>query len=311
MKKLLLLISIIFISNKGFSQNYIPFPDSAAVWVNAQYWFTQGPPPSPPGIGTWSFMFANNYCVNGEDTLIGSNNYTKLNYCSGAYKGAMRDDNGKWLFVPKDSLNELLIFDFTLNPGDTVSVYCDFYYGHGFWGRVNSVDSILVNGKYRKRLFFDTSYWIEGIGNTKGLLRESWANVSNYTAQLHCMSVNDTTIYNGNLVGGSYFNYGPLSPGIPGACALNLSSNEIPNNTSIINAYPNPSNGVFTITMNQQNTQYSISVFDYLGKQIDEEKLLNNNTIEIDLSNQPNGIYLIRLKNNYGNIVTRRISKAD
>lgn len=60
---------------------------------------------------------------------------------------------------------------------------------------------------------------------------------------------------------------------------------------------PNPSNGVFTIT--SQSAILSVQVHDMLGNIIYNQTISNSAlNMNIDLSNQPKGIYFIKVKTN-------------
>ncbi|MCB0380210.1 MAG: T9SS type A sorting domain-containing protein [Flavobacteriales bacterium] len=72
-----------------------------------------------------------------------------------------------------------------------------------------------------------------------------------------------------------------------------VSVNENIVNDSKINIYPNPSSG--KIYFNNTSIQYEIHVFDMYGKIVFE--LPKGNHKDIDLSNLPNGVYLIKLSN--------------
>ncbi len=73
-------------------------------------------------------------------------------------------------------------------------------------------------------------------------------------------------------------------------------------------AFPNPNNGIFTIrNLNTQNNVY-VSIFDISGKQIFNTKLTENNT-QINISNQPEGIYFLKIKSENSNIIKKIIIK--
>jgi len=85
------------------------------------------------------------------------------------------------------------------------------------------------------------------------------------------------------------------------ACAIIPSSlvNINQEENTIINIYPNPSNGVFNIDFKTFTEVLNVSITDITGKII--YQLANANCksqIQIDLSNQNKGIYFIRLFNN-------------
>src|SRR4030042_507120 len=61
--------------------------------------------------------------------------------------------------------------------------------------------------------------------------------------------------------------------------------------------YPNPSADMITLT-NQQNSVTAFTVFDVTGKLIKSEILMPNEVRNINISNLPQGIYLLRFVNN-------------
>jgi hypothetical protein len=69
--------------------------------------------------------------------------------------------------------------------------------------------------------------------------------------------------------------------------------------------YPNPNNGIFTLEVKSEEvrTKSALEVYNMLGQQIKTEVLTNKKTA-IDLSSQPNGIYLYRLITETGNLVS-------
>ena len=88
--------------------------------------------------------------------------------------------------------------------------------------------------------------------------------------------------------------------------AILLTSFSSLNNISIA---PNPSNGLVTITKNNQTTISKINVFDINGKVvkiIDSE--LNLESIQIDLSKFSSGVYFVEISNDNDKIV-RKIVK--
>ncbi|MGB0177969.1 MAG: hypothetical protein ACPF9D_12440, partial [Owenweeksia sp.] len=115
MKKLL--SSLILISSfQLFAQ-----PNSAVMnsrWINAYYEIYQS--------GTWNFpqlVRTTNYCTSTDDTLINGENYIKLYTCGTSamsYRGALRVDQDRWYFYSVDSTQEMLLYDFGLEVGDTL-----------------------------------------------------------------------------------------------------------------------------------------------------------------------------------------------
>ncbi|OFY82867.1 MAG: hypothetical protein A3F72_01915 [Bacteroidetes bacterium RIFCSPLOWO2_12_FULL_35_15] len=107
------------------------------------------------------------------------------------------------------------------------------------------------------------------------------------------------------LVSGNYM----VKLTVSNACGSNLSNQTV----SVINAgifdqtnyvetkvsiFPNPNNGIFKI-LASNNKVSGIVVYNLIGEKIFEP---NNLTSEIDLSNQPNGIYFINIKTEKGGV---------
>ena len=282
-------VFIIFISCAFLStpvQTAVPFPDSAASWVNTfSIWdWSHGGPPLK------ILMRVENYCMDGIDTTLNGNIYTQIRFCNGSYKGGLRDDNGKIYFCPKDSTQEYLLYDFTVNPGDTVrNVYVevmntsamlnDFIIGH------NSIDTISINGIDRRRILVEGSYWIEGIGNTQGLFLEPWINVSNYILELNCMSYKDTILY----------------PAISiGACPLNVAINEV--ESVIYSAYPNPTAEKIIVRADVFFNSSNVTILNVFGQQVHPPLSFMDNSVSIDFQNISTGIYFFTAYSKAGNI---------
>lgn len=261
----------------GSAQGYVSFPYSGVTWVNTLMYLDW----DIWGMPNYEIVQTDNYCANGDDTLIGSFTYTKLHLCNSAYQGAFRDNGGQVFYVPADSLQEYLIYDFTANTGDTVwNVYLKN--AGGFpeiieYYVVQQIDSILIQGDYRRVItLFDSGQWIEGIGNPQGLLNETWSNVSDYAVNLHCMSHTNLILWPDDGTG---------------TCALDvgLNSSEIK-----AQVYPNPSSGKFSVSFGVEPV-LTISVFNAMGQLIQPDICYHDHAADIDLTSFSKGIYLIQV----------------
>jgi hypothetical protein len=220
--KALLISTLFFLSlSNTFGQNYLPFPDSAAIWVNVGWYSGQG------------FTQGTYFCANGADTTINATEYTRLEGCStGDYIGAFRDTAGQVYYVPNDSLSEFIMYDFSAQPGDTVNYY-NFNSGAPGLSQVvvQWIDTWLINGVDHRVLSLDNSdNWIEGVGCNYGFLDSYFPNLSNYAAMLYCASVNDTIRY-----GYSASQNGPYV-----SCDFFIGLDELQKEN--ITVYPNPTN---------------------------------------------------------------------
>lgn len=98
--------------------------------------------------------------------------------------GYMRQDGEKYYFNPKDNEDEFLLYDFSLEKGDTVEIIDETFWSFDretresfaadsvFYHFVTEVDCYIdKSGMQRKRITLENGeIWIEGIGCPAGLL---------------------------------------------------------------------------------------------------------------------------------------------
>ena len=75
-----------------------------------------------------------------------------------------------------------------------------------------------------------------------------------------------------------------------------------------ISVYPNPSNGVFTISATGTKIK-EVRVMDVFGRIIIEINALSTNTFNLDISQYSQGIYYIRITNENGEIMVKKLIK--
>lgn len=211
------------------------------------------------------------------DTLVAGNIYMKLNNS----QFLLFDNEIGQVYVRDQSGEESILYDFDVEPGDTVfDVYISEVAHINMY--VNAVDTISVGSSMRKRIDIRSAdewgapgyfYWIQGIGGTGGLLStKGYFDLSGAT-QLYCMSWNDTVQF--NLYG--------LGEGQPGSC-FTITGVEQPLNEVAVVANPNPSMGHFILgTALKANV---VTVYTSTGQQ-----LFQTTGQEIDLSAYPPGLY--------------------
>ncbi len=125
------------------------------------------------------------------------------------------------------------------------------------------------------------------------------------------------TSYNGTLFVGGHFD----SAG--GVCANSIAQfksplgiNDLANNNESVNIYPNPNNGIFTISLSHASlasaSRLIIEVYNVLGekvivatlkpmKQVQGGQVQGNNLI--NLTGQPSGVYFYRVLQENGNLI--------
>lgn len=285
MKKHLLILTAVLSSTIAHGQTniYHPFPDSNAVWNFHFQWYCFA-----DGTADEYYSIA----ILG-DTIINSQTYHKLTTpfvqsfsigtCGGqstGYKGAIRQDtsNRKVFFVPPSSNMEELLYDFTMQIGDTVQAYTGMP-----TDTVQSIDSVLVGSTYRKRWNINTCYnihFIEGVGSTYGLVEESPAcitDLADYT--LTCFQEHGQTLY----------------PDTTTNCQLITSVNSIDIKLSHFDIYPTIVND--RIYLKFQEKSYFMNTSNYqiinIQGEIIQSGCLFNNCI--DVSELPDGLYLLNI----------------
>ena len=273
MKKLLLLnLILLTLFAKGQTSAYHSFPDSNAVWNFhfQHYCFFNG-----TGDEYYSITFS-------SDTLINSQTYHKLTTpfvqsfstgtCGGiptGYKGAIRQDtaNKKVFYIPPTDTTEQLLYDFTMQVGDTVRGYIEtFAFTTDI---VQSIDSVLIGSTYRKRWNINNCYniqFIEGIGSTYGLFERSPGCITDDAGySLTCFQQNGQSLYPDTITN----------------CQLITSVNSIDNFSNQIKIFPNPSSSSFTVDFDNADIK-EIKLTDLLGNTIFQQQTNKQSQIKID-----------------------------
>jgi hypothetical protein len=301
MKKTTIPLAIsLLISLFATSQTYHPLPESNTYW---QYEFVD----TPDGCGCFGVCYKEQIKISG-DTLINQTIYHKIELhhisigedCTESlpvfmgYQGAFRNDTESKIvwFVPDGAQNEILLYDFNLIIGDTIPFGVINPVGYNMV--VDNIDSVEVGNSFHKRFnLYGELNWgemplqiIEGIGG-QHLINpmETWVNFET-GYWFNCVNIDDTISY-------------------PYECEMIVGNNPIEKAHSS-QIYPNPSHGKFWIQNPKGKHEFiSIELFNSFGKKLMEfetaEKLM-----QIDLSDKPKGVYLIRIKSG-SNIFTERI----
>lgn len=310
MKKLLLITYMLaFLANiKG--QDYIPFPTSNTVWSEHFR--------APVSTSLTSYYYRN--ILADKDTTIGAKTYHQLFYShsdtvysensSAVYNGGIRENNRQVFYLPKDSVNEYLLYDFSLQVGDMIKYdYSAFSHQMGLGPMdslfVSSIDSVLIlDGSYRKRIRFSFNIddiepipwasWIEGIGYEMGLLipiGDIPTNGQKYT--LGCLKQNNEIIYYDNLFDNCY--------------PVNQSVFEFSKQNEITIS-PNPVQDYCKIQWEVNNVQFDrILISDVYGRIVFSEKIDQNNETIIDCRNFGQGMYLVNIFNRFGSQSTSKL----
>ena len=191
-------------------------------------------------------------------------------------------------FVTPNVNGEELLFDFSLNVGDTL---------HPNEGIIiDSVDSVLLlNGEIRKRFFVKKNRvlgsYIEGIGGTEGVRHHCFQlPIGSYTDPL-CISNNGVNLY--------------------GTECNNIILNVVvePTPTVSFELYPNPTQDYITVKFLPRfdHRETTISVINAQGQVIQEQESITDDTIMFSLLDYPAGVYLVQIRNSAGVVASQKI----
>jgi hypothetical protein len=295
MKKYLLVFSLIVVFQSK-AQNTYPFPDTNAYW-NMFY-------------SVWGNLSVDNPIGVIGDTTINNTQYIKIcqstdtlfefqaNY---PFYCAVREEDSKYYFVFPDSTSEVLVYDFTLAVGDTIS-YSSFPF-NSLSLIVVQKDSVLINSEYRKRLKFinadpqfsdwTTQEWIEGIGSNFGLknINEYYYDGFHATS---CFHQNDSLVF--------------LNPQFQ-ACyrwtLVGLEENQI----QPLKLFPNPANEQISFELlSDELLQAPFEIMDVQGKNY-FTSTINSSNFSISSSHFPSGVYFYQITPTSGKVYRGKFVK--
>ena len=206
-----------------------------------------------------------------------------------------------YAFLRQDSLKlyiydnaDLLLYDFDLEIGDTLPLTYNNFADNI---TVESISFLQVGTETRKvfQLSSNTggiSELIEGIGHNYGLIG-TMQPFEFYENGLVCFTLADTSYY----------------PNFGAPCDLDVSVNEMVNFSSV-SVFPNPVTETVSIQTENSSTIQSVFISTLLGerKSIDF-RISNENTIVLNLKNQPSGIYIIEIQANLQDKIRVKILK--
>jgi hypothetical protein len=264
--------------------------------------------PCTPSSYTQSFTLCS-----GSGITVGNNTY----YTSGVYIDTLPNATG---------CDSIINTNITLYPtyDSTQTIY------------LCAGDSVLIDGNY----IDSTCIYVQNIIDANGCNN----SITSYVNVYQTLNTN-VTINNNNLVanypplGGVTYQWidcnsltpiigetnAVFTPIIDGNYAVLVSNSNCSDTSDCVNftitglglpnidkfkatIYPNPTNGIFTIEINNSFSGGSYTFFDNLGRQILKGPLLQKKTM-IDINNITRGIYHLKILDNFGNQRTIKLIK--
>lgn len=309
-KSIIILITVIVpLLASSQEYEYVPFPDSGAIWSEVYYY----PDPIWPDTVIKQPSYER-FALNGEDTIINDITYNKLFIfydsifykANATYIGGIREDENRRIYFKSDTsiheykpmnwfydYNEIILYDFSLKIGDTIkNINCrpedDMLI-------VSGIDSVLINNQYRKMFHFQIPWvkWIEGIGSVKGLLFTSGDLPTNgINNTLICFKQNNTLLYMDSTYSKCYFHYDGIK--------------ENKTFEKNIKIFPNPVSDISILDFREFNDIEFINIYSLDGTLVKQLNTKGKNKIFINRKNYLSGMYFYRAKSNKGKYFSGR-----
>ena len=288
MKKTTFLILFCIWTSMTFSQEYYPLIEENKTW-NVISVILVGPYPWDTTYSTLTYEFSG-------DTTIDSQTYLKLyesneenpeNWNLWCY---MREDNEKKVWHRRDSdENEILMYDFSLEVGDSILDYTGLTYLI-----IDSTGYETIGQDERKKYYLSSTEmpdyysetWIDGIGSNKGICWAGSVLLVGGWSWFLCMSENGELVY--------------MNPNYE-SCYLITKLDEIENPT--IQVYPNPAKNLLRIDNLEKVELESISITNINGQVI---KQFDSKNTKLDISNIASGLYFLKIEYKNG-FLTKKI----
>lgn len=307
-----LLIVLVVMPLITVSQNYIPFPDSGAVWHETYWW-----QPSPffyNGIGDTYIQ---------GDTVFNDTVYKKVYmlyrdvFCSDiiisgpAYSGGLREDSINQRVFSRWSANEneKLIYDYTLQVGDTLPAEMMWFTFDTYGIYVTNIDTIQTYDGINRRVWYldyeEIIYpgWpqiIEGIGCTSGLfggIEPYWEGWN----ELLCYSVDVEEVWRSWRDTCYVFTDSCATVGIEIKYSAGFN----------IRTAPNPFNTQFTLENLPENKQMELVLINFFGQVVYRKSLTGGQPQQQITINQAlaNGLYILKIYSDKKLLFTQKVIK--
>lgn len=300
MKKLLLIVATILLSYniKAQKDDYIPMLGDSIVWhLSGEPW-------------------GETYSIKPEmDTIINELVYTKVSeeLWNGILTSYLREDSieRKVYILSKDSIEERLLYDFSLKQGD--STFLQFahieYTLQTGWYTVDTIMDYFYNNTNRKLYYltcpenqfipelqeYPRLYWIEGVGS---IIHPAYLDCPNWYVCMY--PICPQHVYNMALIcthkEGENIYMHPCWEMAGGDCDSGISIQE-KEKIAGKGIYPNPVTDVSKLDLSQINEKIAkIQIFNSLGYLVKEQQAVGSNSkLSVRKSDYTPGLYFLRI----------------
>lgn len=286
-KIILIVPFILFFGNQLLkSQPFEQIVDTTKKWNVLKGDFS----PNGDFFSTTTVLFQSDTTINNLVYKKIFSSYDTINF---NFNGELiREDSIGRVFTKEWNSPEQLIYDFSVNVGDTIVL-------HNFMGgiteaKIDSIDTIFLAGKNRKRIFNSfynfgnvVDCWIEGIGSLMGVLY-SGNVIIDFGTNLLCYWQNGS-----KLLSTEYSD-------LYGCYYTNVEIDEI-NSLNRIKVYPNITRQYLTIE-NNQDENLIFKIYNSIGQEI-INTLIESKIQIINISDVRNGLYFYQIINKKKEII--------
>jgi hypothetical protein len=309
-KYLLIFILLALLPTLIRAQQYVPFPDSNATWCCSYiYSFTDCT------YGYSTYMMS-------EKQLIQGNLYNKILVHDSAYttpctppspNHSISISNSE-LFIRQDSNLKIvwiydsvshtdkILYDFNLSVGDTLDS-TKAYFATGFGGTkiITSIDSVIINGTFRKRFNYGTGCYafssdtsmIEGIGALHGFVyTPSCFEVYFF---LNAFEQNNEVLYGD-------------SPSVCYDFTTSITENRSKLSVTI---FPNPFSSEMTLQSDKYFKNATLTLYNVQGQQVKRINNISGQTFTLHRDNLSHGMYFLQLTQDNKILTTDKIIITD
>ena len=274
------------------AQSANPYLDSTSTWYELFGGTT----------GIINYKDLNTYFIEG-DTIISSTRYYKLywnqidstwdsftdslqsvNIYNHVYQGGLREDSLKrFYFCYQSQTSESLLFDFNLSVGDSLPNMVADYGCNMPPYTVTSIDTVYLGTQTLRKYHFPPGLFnkslYEGIGSSGGLI---W-----FGSLCQAFEVGGCLIAYKKGLDSLYINCGLGTTGIAEATKK-----------EVVNIFPNPASGYFTITFPGPIKKGSVEIYNIFGEKVYADKIYSSSQKQINLKNISSGIYFVSVMDN-------------
>jgi hypothetical protein len=175
--------------------------------------------------------------------------------------------------------------------------------------------SMTANTAYRDSIFLSDGCYTLTVDDSGGDGLGWWANTAQGSGHVRILSPVFTfiTLKDFSVDFGSSIDYNFVwtsTDSIQSACSIITGQEVIPTLTDLMHQlYPNPNTGICTVEIGSPEAQdYTCRVYNIMGSLVHQQSIKNTShtTLELNLEDQPSGVYLFEVE---GSLGTKRVEK--